>query len=122
MSACPWTRLPLPWLVRLCDYLPGRDLQRAADLFNWKALRKTEAYRAQLRRVTQYGKGHAFSTARPRKHRPYVAKCDQCDRRGRPCRPCSWRKCGTLVCDVCEPFDYETMRSQTICRDCSNEL
>lgn len=46
-----WSNLPLPVLVRLCWFLPPKDLQRAAEVLQWNALQKTEVYRSCMRNI-----------------------------------------------------------------------
>ena len=113
-----WSGLPLPFLVRLAVYLAPEELQRAAEVLMWHHFRRTEVFRDRLRCARRRD---AWTSLRPRRHRPYVHSCSQCDRIA-PVRKCARRDCQAWVCTFCDPFIAETRDSMTICNDCQNEL
>ena len=111
----------MPFLIRLAHFLSPGDLQRATEVLMWEPFRRSEVFREAMRRGTREARDKAWSSARPRRHRPYVHACSQCDRVA-PVRKCSRRDCGAWVCTHCDPFISETRNALTICADCQNEL
>ena len=74
-----WSRLPLPFLSRLCAFLRGNDLQRAADILGWpQSFKSCDAFKRRLKEFSREQRDNPFSSARPRRHRDYYHMTCHC--------------------------------------------
>jgi hypothetical protein len=129
----------MPFLVRLCHFLPGQDLQRAAAVFHWNSLQNTHIYKACMKQIWagqrkfdfnrnytnsqrffKGAKGFPMNYHRePRKHRDYFTKCYNCEKLARSRRCCVCKR--NWVCDSCDPFDLETRYAYAYCSSCLDD-